>query len=275
MDLWLETAGVAVVVVSALLLSRMFSRLRGPYWMGGYFIAVILIAVLLVGRWSPAVSFLPPFSWVVPGRARFIVSALAIILGLITPLSRLPRASEKYVVVVLAVFFVTVFSAVPFLAPNFLKKDLAALRTRVNPDGICLQTRDYTCAPAAAVTALRILGYNAHEGEIAVLARTTPITGTLPACLYSALQDRYGSEGLKCRYQHFDSVAQLKGRGVTLAIVRDAFLLDHCVAVLEVSDHAVVVADPVLGRQLLSHRQFEKMWRFTGIVLRRDTLASI
>ena len=275
MDLWLETTSVAVVVVSGVLLGRMFSRFRWPYWMGGYFISLMLIALLLACRCSAALSFLPPFSWVVAGRARFIVSALAIILGLITPLSRLPRKSEKYVVAFLAVLLVTAFSVVPFLAPNFLKGDLAGLETKVDRDGICLQTKNYTCAPAAAVTALRKLGFNADEGEIAVLARTSPITGTLPACLYSALRNRYGSQGLKCRYRYFDSVAQLKGRGVTLAIVRDAFLLDHCVAVLEVSDQSVVVADPVLGRQLLSHEQFEKIWRFTGIVLQRDTFASI
>jgi predicted double-glycine peptidase len=60
-----------------------------------------------------------------------------------------------------------------------------------------------------------------------------------------------------------------------LAVVRDAFLLDHCVAVLDVSDLTVVIADPVLGKQLMSHEQFERMWRFTGIVLQRDVLGSI
>jgi len=83
--------------------------------------------------------------------------------------------------------------------------------------------------------------------------------------------NHYRDEGLKCQYRNFDSISQLKDSGITLAVVRDAFLLDHCVAVLEVSDRMVIIADPVFGRQQMSHKQFEKIWRFRGIVLKRDS----
>jgi predicted double-glycine peptidase len=52
-------------------------------------------------------------------------------------------------------------------------------------------------------------------------------------------------------------------------------MMDHCLAVLEVSDNAVTVADPVTGTRMMPYEQFEKIWRFSGIVLRRDTLQSI
>ena len=275
MNLWLEAVGFMAIVISGVLLGRLFSRLQKPYWLCGYFFSLILIAILATMKCSTALSFLPPFSWIATGRARFIILAWAITTGLITPLSRLPRMCEKYVVSVLTVVFVGVFSVGPLLAPALFRDDLSNLRTKVDSDGICLQSRGYTCGPAAAVTALRKLGFHAQEGEIAVLAYTSPVTGTLPKCLYSALRDRYAGEGLKCRYRYFNSIAQLKGTGITLAIVRDAFLLDHCVAVLEVSGRTVVVADPVLGRQYMSCEQFEKIWRFTGIVLERDTTTSI
>ena len=119
------------------------------------------------------------------------------------------------------------------------------------------------------------MGLPAQEGEIAVLSRTSPIAGTLPACLQTALKNRYGADGLKCQYRTFDSIRQLKNAGVTLAVVRDVFLSDHCVAVLEVSDQMVTVGDPVLGKKSLSHEQFEKIWRFSGIVLNRDSMQSI
>jgi len=122
---------------------------------------------------------------------------------------------------------------------------------------------------------LRKLGLPAHEGEIAVLSHTSPVTGTFPRCLYTALQNRYASDGLKCQYRHFDSLRQLKAAGLTLAIVRDKLLSDHCVAVLEVSDWTVSIADPVVGRRLMSHKQFEKIWRFSGIVLKRDSTQTI
>jgi predicted double-glycine peptidase len=89
------------------------------------------------------------------------------------------------------------------------------------------------------------------------------------------LQDRYSAEGLSCRYRRFDSVAQLKNAGITLALVREAFMMDHCLAVLEVSDDAVTVADPVTGTRLMPYEQFEKIWRFCGIVLQRNPLQSI
>ena len=167
------------------------------------------------------------------------------------------------------------FSFAPFLASSIPADDLLILQTKVDSDGICYQSKNYTCAPAAAVTALRKLGFNAYEGEIAVLAHTSPIIGTLPHSLYTALQNRYGHQGLKCRYRQFDSIAQIKGKGIILAVIKDSFLSDHCVTVLEVSDRMVTIADPILGKLNMSHKQFEKIWRFSGIVLKRDRSESI
>lgn len=275
MDLFFETIGIAGVVILGVVGGGMFSRLRRPYWAVGYLISITLIGLLLAARWSTALSFAAPFSWLSGGRMRYIVLALGITMGLVTPLSRLPRRVEKWAVGALTGFFVVSFSVVPFLWPTWVRGELSKLETRIGSDGVCLQTRAYTCGPAAAVTGLRRLGFKAQEGEIAVLAGTNSITGTLPRSLDSALRGRYGREGLECRYQCFDSVAELKGLGVTLAIVKDAFLIDHCVAVLEVSEGTVLVGDPVLGEQVISHEQFEKMWRFTGIVLHRASQARI
>jgi predicted double-glycine peptidase len=96
------------------------------------------------------------------------------------------------------------------------------------------------------------------------------MAGTLPNCLKSALENRYGSDGLKCRYRRFTSLEQLKEAGFTLAVVKDSFLTDHCVAVLEVSDNGVILADPVTGTRMLSCQQFESIWRFTGLVVNRE-----
>ncbi|GAI31450.1 unnamed protein product, partial [marine sediment metagenome] len=143
----------------------------------------------------------------------------------------------------LMVMVVVWFSVLPFLVPALIRGYLANLATRVDSNGICFQSTDYTCGPAAAVTALRKLGLSAHEGELAILSHTSPVAGTLPWCLYTALQNRYSAEGLRCQYRRFDSVGQLKHAGVTLVVVRDTLLSDHCVAVLEVSDRRVTVAD--------------------------------
>jgi hypothetical protein len=272
---WVETTGVVLVALLGILLGRLFSRVRRGYWVLGYFLPAVLIAMLALARFNHGLSFVWPISWVTTGRVRFVILSLAVSMGLTVPLSRLPHKFEKLIVCILMAVFVTWFSVLPFLVPAFIKDDLSNLRTRFDSDGICRQTTDYTCGPAAAVTALGRLGLTAEEGELAVLSYSSPVTGTLPACLSSALQNRYSADGLTCRYRRFDSIDQLRNAGVTLAVVRDAFLLDHCLTVLEVSDDAVTVADPITGTRLMPHRQFERIWRFSGIVLERDSVQSI
>ena len=275
MELWLEAFYAILVTTLGIILGRVFSRLQKPYWLIGYILSFSLIAILIITRYISILSFLVPFSWLVTGQFRFIILALAITIGLTTVLPHLPRKFEKVIACVLMVVFVVHSSVSPLIATALLKDDLSNLKTIVDSSGICRQSRNYTCGPAAAVTALRKLGFQAQEGEMAVLARTNPITGTLPGCLYTALQNRYGHKGLKCQYRHFDSINQLKGQGITLAVIKEAFLADHCVAVLEVSDQMVVIADPGFGKLNMSHEQFEKIWRFSGIVLNRDLSQSI
>jgi len=275
MELWFEATSVMLVTILGIILGRVFSRLQKPYWLIGYLLSFFFVAILVTTRYISILSFLPPFSWLATGQFRFIILALAITMGLTSALPHLPRKFERVVVRVLMVALVVHFSVSPFIAPALLKDELSNLKTTIDSNGICFQSRYYTCGPAAAVTALRKLGFDAQEGEMAVLARTSPIIGTLPRCLYAALQNRYGQKGLNCQYRHFDSVTQLKGRGITLAVIKDTFLSDHCVAVLDVSDQMVTIADPVFGKLNMPHGQFEKIWRFSGIVLNRDHSQSI
>lgn len=275
MNPWLETVGIIIVALLGIFLGRAFSRLRKACWTLGYFLPLVLIAMLVAARCDDKLTFTPPFFWLTTGRVKFVVLCLAVTMGLTTPLSRLPRRCEKRIICILMGVVVVWFSVLPFLVPALIKDHLSNLKTRVDSNGICFQTKDYTCGPAAAVTALIKLGLPASEAEIAVLSHSSPVTGTLARCLSTALQNRYRADGLKCQYRRFDSISQLKNTGVTLAVVRDAFLRDHCVAVLEISDRMVTIADPVSGKKLMSHKQFGKIWRFTGIVLKRNAAQSI
>jgi len=254
---------------------RACSRFRKTWWVLGYILPSVLIAMLAMVRFNNTLYFVSPFSWIAVGRIRYVVLSLAVSMGLTVPLSRLPYKFEKLVVCILMAGFVTWFSVLPFLVPALIKDRLSNLQTKFDINGICRQTTYYTCGPAAAVTALGRLGLRADEGELAVLSYSSPVTGTLPACLSSALQDRYSAEGLSCRYRSFDSIAQLKNAGITLALVKDAFMIDHCLAILEISDDVVTVADPVTGTRLIPYEEFEKIWRFSGIVLQRNTIQSI
>jgi len=275
MVLLLETAGIILITVLSVLLGVVFSRFKKPYWTLGYFIPCMLIALLIIARFNDALYFIRPFSWFVAGRSKFIIISLAVSMGLTAPLSRLPRRCEKVLVCILMFFVITWFSVMPFLFPVLIKGKLLNKATRFDSEGICRQTTDYTCGPAAAVTALGKLGLSAEEGEIAVLSHSSPVVGTLPTMLCSALENRYGSEGLKCRYRRFDSIEQLQKTGITLVVIKEGFLLDHCIVVLEVLGKTVAIADPITGKEVMPIEQFEKIWRFSGIVLERDSIQSI
>ena len=275
MNPWLETTGVVLIALFGVFTGRACSRFRRPYWILGYILPSVLIAILAMIRFNNGLYFVPPFSWIAVGRIRFVVLSLAVSMGLTVPLSRLPYKFEKLIVCLLMAGFVFWFSVLPFLVPALIKERLSNLQTKFDENGVCRQTTSYTCGPAAAVTALGKLGLRADEGELAVLSYSSPVIGTLPACLTSAIQDRYSADGLSCQYRRFDSIDQLKNAGITLAVVRDTFLLDHCITVLDVSDDAVIIADPITGTRLMPCKQFEKIWRFCGIVLQRYPLQRI
>jgi len=272
---WLETCCVIMVAAFGVLIGRAFSKLRKPYWFAGYVFALLILLTLVLTRFAHAIAFNSPLAWITAGRTKFVIFSLAATIGLTTPLSRLPYKFEKIIIAILMVIVVTWFSVLPFLTPALIKKHLASLDTLVNAEGVCFQTTDYTCAPAAAVTVLKKLGFSAHEGQIAIIAHTNPVAGTLPECLNDALKKLYGPKGLRCDYRYFDSIEQLKNAGLTLAAVKAQFLSDHCVAVIDVSENTVTIADPVWGKTLLSHDQFRKIWRFSGIVLNRDSSLNI
>src|SRR5262249_12449471 len=103
-----------------------------------------------------------------------------------------------------------------------------------------------------------------------ILAHTSPATGTPPDVLARTLQERYGKDGLSSEFRVFDNVAELKAAGMTLAVIKYSFWVDHFVTVLEVKDDEIVVGDPYQGLRKLSPDEFAKKWRFVGVVLKRN-----
>jgi ABC-type bacteriocin/lantibiotic exporter with double-glycine peptidase domain len=160
----------------------------------------------------------------------------------------------------------------PFLAPAFNRNHLAALKTYIDADGVCHQSSDYTCGPAAAVTALRQMGLPAAESQIALSAHTSAAIGTPPDLLCAALHRLYRTNALVCEYRHFNSLSELKlAGGLTLAVVKFGFMVDHYVAVMAIDNDSVTVGDPLSGKATCSHEEFKRQWRFCGIVLKNAT----
>ena len=264
---WLESLAVAGIALFAFLLGRWSSRLPKPYWLVGYLLPLGLILLYCVAAFQPGVAMVPPLSWMTVGRSRFVCFNFVTTMVLSAPLARLPQRRTRMVVCALIVVL-TAMSVVPFAAPAFNRSYLAGLKTRVDGDGVCRQSKDYTCGPAAAVTVLRRLGLPAEEGEIAILSYTSAITGTEPDVLAKALQKRYGDDGLVAEYRGFRTMDELRDAGLTVAVMKFNALQDHCVAILGVETNRVLVGDPLSGFGSCSIEDFEEKWLFVGIVLK-------
>jgi hypothetical protein len=269
MSPWLESSGVALLAAGGVLLGAWFSRLREPYWLLGYFIPLLMIVIYAAATRHPAFSFIPPVSWMMMGRNKFAIIGFVGSMVLTTPLLKLPNLRDRIAVSALMVCVVAGTSIWPFLAPAFNRSALTGLATRIDSDGICLQSTSYTCGPASAVTALRKLGFKAEEGELAILAHTTSATGTPPDVLALVLQKHYADKGLACEYRLFKDLDQLKESGLTLAVIKFDIMTDHYVTVLKVTDRDVIIGDPISGMAKLSHDEFKEKWRYAGIVMGR------
>jgi predicted double-glycine peptidase len=234
----------------------------------GYFIPLTLILIYRVALSYPALAFLPPASWMMMGLRKYALLGFVTTMVLTTPLSRLPRKRDRVLVGLLMAALVFVKSVWPFLAPLADRRQLAHLQTRAGSDGVCRQTTGYTCGPASAVTGLRKLGLTADEGKIAILSYTSSTTGTEPDILADVLQNEYRKDGLQAEYRAFKDVAELRQAGLTLAVVKFNYLVDHFVTVLEVTDTEVIVGDPLDGLDRMTYDDFSKKWRFSGVVLK-------
>jgi hypothetical protein len=265
----MEIVGVLFLTLLGILLGWVFSRLPGRFWMLGYVLAAVPVFLLWCGRTHSQWELVAPFSWICAGRTKFALVGLLATMLLIPPLTRVSNKRIRALVIGFLVIFVASNAFWPFVSPAISRKHLSSLTTQCDRDGICLQSTDYTCGPAASVTALRRLGLPAEEGELAVLAHTSNATGTPPDMLWTTLRKRYAETGLECDYRHFRSIDELKNGGITIAVIKFGPLVDHYVTVLEVTDTTVTVGDPLKGKVPYTRAEFAREWRYLGIVLRR------
>jgi hypothetical protein len=266
----LETIALTALASLGFLLGLRFGWIKKRCWLLGYALPLSLVVLVSIGRNYDQLRLVFPFSLALAARNEYVILAFAVPMVLGTLIPRIPLKRTKILLSVLLVMATINGVALPFLVPALIRSRLARLETWIAPGGVCLQNTHYTCGPAAAVTALLKFGIKAEEGELAVLAHTTPFTGTPDDLLADAIEQRYARDGIRCEYRRFDSIEQLKETCPTIAVVRFAFLVDHYITVLEVHDDKIVVGDPTYGRKELTHDEFRDKWRSIGIVVSRQ-----
>lgn len=270
MSPWIEAFSTLFAAAAGAACGWSCSRLPRHWWLLGYLLPLGVIVAFAVAVRRPEWALRPLLAWVFVGRWKLglMATVVAMIFSALVP--RLPQARERRALGVLVAVAVLYFSVWPAVAAAVNRPVLASLATRIPADGICRQSTDYTCGPAAAVTALRRLGLEAGEGELALLAGTSTATGTPPDVLAQMLNDRFGAKGLRAELRRFRTVEELRSAGLTLVIVKFGLFLDHWLTVLEVTDREVIVGDPLSGEVRLTHGEFLARWRLIGVTLRRE-----
>ncbi len=269
MNGFIEILGILALIAAGMASGKYFSGLKSPWWLTGYLLPMCLVLMVAISRFNPSLSFREPFVMITRGRTEFVLMAAAITMMFMTLLPRLHNRRTRRLLLGFMALTTPYFSLTPFLGPLLVRHELNHLEMNMFPGGICVQSTNYTCGPAAMVSALWQLGIKAEEGDLAIRAYTNPFSGTPEDLLLEATLQCYGDLGVECEYRQFRSMDELRQAGLTVALVRFRFMIDHYVTVFEVNEDSVVLADPAEGSQRISVEQFERTWKRTGIILRR------
>ena len=266
---WLETIEILLVAISGIVLGQWASRKSTLAHIIAMGVSFAIVGLILLARLGSLWEMFPYLRPIAASRLRFVLLIFAITLGLTAPLTQLRNYTSRLVTCLVMTSFVMVLVCLPFLGPVLIQSDLANLQTRMDTDGVCRQTQPFTCGPAAAVTALNRFGVEATEGRLAMQSRTSPVIGTSSWELYKTLKSNYAADGIEYSFLYMRSIDQLPADAILLAVVRDAAVTDHCVAVLAVNETTITVADPMLGLVHMPRDNFTQQWRNCGILLQR------
>jgi hypothetical protein len=171
---------------------------------------------------------------------------------------RLKKAVGRFFLPLLMSFCV----AVPYLKQIFLRSNWSAFTDRWS-DGVCLQSSEASCGPAAAATLLWHFGKHASERELAVESFTTR-RGTENWYLVRALR----KHGLALRYAVVSpGVENLQFPSIAGVRLNQAGGAGHFIAILARHQEKFVVGDPLMGREELSPTDLSERYTFTGFYL--------
>lgn len=123
------------------------------------------------------------------------------------------------------------------------------------------QTQDYSCVPAACATALRMLGVNTHETQMAELTETRAGSGATLLRALNGLDERLKGTDLEPLLLEptYDELMRLQPPMLTPLRYEAARL--HMVTILEVRPHRVVLADPQVGIEFIDRDEFIRRYR--------------
>jgi predicted double-glycine peptidase len=269
MNPWVETILALLACLLGVAFGRICASWKRPWWLLGY--VAPLAVVIAYGVWvrSPELATTPLFSWILIGRWRYVLVGAGVAALMTTLRMKLPKPNDQRALAALTVVVLVYVTFWPSAAAIFNRSFLAGIPTKIDQFGVCRQTTDYTCGPAAAVTGLLRLGLRSDEGDLALHAHTSSAMGTPADVLANTINAKFGEAGVHARLRRFRTLDELKAAGLTLVVLKYGLQLDHWMCVLAFTKDAVIVGDPVSGPTRMGIREFEQRFRHIGVVLDR------
>ncbi len=266
LDLWIECISVLGLAFAGLLAGAGVSRISKKTSL-----AVCLASVgcvfLLAGLCRMLACLESPILFVLAAsRMKLVVLSFIVPLGLASAMPYLPFRWERWIVVGLSGVSIYIFSVFPFLGSAMAASQFEGAPSYFDSNGVCRQSTPFSCGPAAGATALQRLGIAASEGQLAILSRSCPFIGTTDFDLMRSIET-VGAGRIHCRYYPTNAPLKLGENQVLLAILSLSYFVNHCVAVIEVTDDTVVFADPAEGVITLPRDYFESIWLGKGILV--------
>ncbi|MBI9017565.1 MAG: hypothetical protein JEZ07_09935 [Phycisphaerae bacterium] len=264
---------VLALLIVVFYLSLRIARLNKKYWLSWYILNAIALFSVNAPRIFVKLSFLKlgsfkPCYAISSGWSPIIITSIALMAMFASIMPKIPEKRVRRLMVVLIVIIQIRYIFLPIVSIIYYHDELVNLKTIFDED-VCMQSTDYTCGPAAAVTALKTFGIDSTESQLALAADTVPLMGTDDRLLANAIEELFGDQGIGCSVDYFDEIGEMKDKCPILMVVKYGFMVDHFVAVLDVDEKYVVVGDPLNGKMSISHDVFKKEWRKIGIVIYR------
>jgi len=154
---------------------------------------------------------------------------------------------------------ITADTQVPDYVPN-LNETIPENITVPQKDttGIVMQSRNYTCGPAALATVLQNMGFNVTEHELKVLAGTDETGTSMHGLAQAARSKGLSAAGMKL------STDELRPNNIVHVILDGT---PHYSVIKEVTNESVRLADPSLGNIELTREKFNEIYTGNALVI--------
>ncbi len=138
--------------------------------------------------------------------------------------------------------------------------------TILSPDGVCMQSTDYTCVAASMVTLLHAWGITATETEMARLSRTDT-SGTTDIRALAGLQHKLNGSNLAAHYDAFAYDDLMRTPMPCIASIDWGYTANHMVAIMKITEKEVTLGDPLESIKQIPKSEFLRKWNGRAIFI--------